>query len=149
MVREKTILSEVKQYYGRVKNYVNGEWVDSQSTEVLNVTNPATGEAIAEVPLSTRDEVRQAVESAHHAFREWRETPPPNRTQYLFALKNLMEEHKEDLARIVTQENGKCIGEARGEVRRAIENVEVATGVSSLMMGYNLEDIARKIDEDC
>ena len=93
--------------------------------------------------------MRQAAEAAQRAFMEWRETPPPARAQYLFSLKSLLEEHKEEVARIVTQENGKCIAEARGEVRRAIENIEVATGVPSLMMGYNLEDIARNIDEDC
>ena len=149
MVQSQTILPEVKPYYGRVKNYINGEWVDSLSTDVLDVTNPATGGVIAEVPLSTRAEVRQAVETAQQAFKSWREVPPPARAQYLFAFRNLLEKNQEELARIITQENGKIIEEARGEVRRAIDNVEVATGVSSLMMGYNLEDIARNIDEDC
>ena len=149
MVQEQTLLSPVKEYYGRVKNFVNGEWVDSTSTDVLDVTDPASGTVIAECPLSTKQEVQQAVEAAHSAFQEWREVPPPNRIQCLFAFKNLLEENREDMARIVTQENGKCIAEARGEVTRAIQNVEVATGIPSLMMGYNLESIASSIDEDC
>ncbi len=149
MARAQSTLLEVKSHYGRVNNYLNGEWVDSFSKESLEVTNPATEEAIAEVPLSTDEEVHRAVDAAQEAFKEWREVPPPNRVQYLFTLKSLMEENREELARIVTQENGKIIAEARGEVRRAIENVDVATGISSLMMGYNLEDIARNIDEDC
>ena len=149
MTQAQTVLLEVKQYHGRVKNYINGQWVDSTTKEWLDVTNPATGGVIAEVPLSTEEEVRQAVQAAHEAFKSGRDVPPPDRTQYLFAFKHLLEEHKEELARIVTQENGKSIVDARGEVQRAIQNVEVATGAGSLMMGYNLEDIARGIDEDC
>jgi malonate-semialdehyde dehydrogenase (acetylating)/methylmalonate-semialdehyde dehydrogenase len=149
MTQAQTVLLEVKQYHGRVKNYINGQWIDSTTKEWLDVTNPATGSVIAEVPLSTEEEVRQAVQAAHEAFKSWRDVPPPDRTQYLFAFKHLLEEHREELARIVTQENGKSIVDARGEVQRAIQNVEVATGAGSLMMGYNLEDIARGIDEDC
>jgi malonate-semialdehyde dehydrogenase (acetylating)/methylmalonate-semialdehyde dehydrogenase len=104
---------------------------------------------IARMPLSTAEEVNQAVASAHAAFQEWRETPPLVRARTMFRLKALMEEHFEDLARVITTEHGKILDEARGEVRRAIENVEVAAGVPSLMMGYNAEDIAAGIDEDC
>ena len=111
--------------------------------------NPATGELVARVPLSTEDEVNQAVAAAKAAFQEWRETPPMVRARYMFRLKALMEERFEDLARTIVQEHGKILDEARGEVRRAIENVEAAAGIPSLMMGYNAEDIAVGIDEEC
>ncbi|MCX6096677.1 MAG: CoA-acylating methylmalonate-semialdehyde dehydrogenase [Candidatus Bipolaricaulota bacterium] len=132
-----------------LKNYIGGKWTASDAKRALDVRNPATGEAIARVPLSTAGEVRSAVAAAKAAFPAWRETPPLVRARYMFRLKALLEEHFEDLARTVTAEHGKIIDEARGEVRRAIENVEVAAGVPSLMMGYNAEDIAVGIDEDC
>jgi len=132
-----------------LKNYIDGEWLASQSPNSLEVRNPATDEVIAKVPLSTVDEVNQAVEAAKEAFLEWRETPPYTRARYMFALKNIMEDRFEELAQIIVKEHGKIIDEARGEVRRAIENVEVAGGVPSLMMGYNMEDAAQGIDEDC
>jgi len=135
--------------YGKLKNYIDGEWLASQSDEVLDVGNPATGEVIAQVPLSTVEEVNRAVSAAAEAFQEWRETPPLVRARYMFRLKALMEEHFEDLARAIVKEHGKILDESRGEVRRAIENVEVAASVPSLMMGYNAEDIAVGIDEEC
>lgn len=133
--------------YGKLKNYVNGEWAASPSKRVLDVDNPVTGDVIAQVPLSTTKEVNGAVEAAAEAFLEWRETPPLVRARYMFRLKGLMEDHFEDMARAIVKEHGKIIDEARGEVRRAIENVEVAASVPSLMMGYNAEDIAVGIDE--
>lgn len=132
-----------------LRNYINGEWVESLSDKSLEVRNPATAEVIARVPLSSAEEVEKAVQSAKNAFQEWRETPPYTRARYMFDLKNLMEERFEDLAQIIVLEHGKIIDEARGEVRRGIENVEVAAGVPSLMMGYNMEDVAQGIDETC
>ncbi len=132
-----------------LKNYIDGEWVESKSKRALNVHNPVNGSVVAKVPLSTAAEVNKAVEAAHAAFGEWRETPPFTRARYMFHLKNLMEDRFEDLARILVTEHGKIMDEARGEVRRGIENVEVAAGVPSLMTGYNLEDVAHGIDEDC
>ncbi|NIN65893.1 MAG: CoA-acylating methylmalonate-semialdehyde dehydrogenase [Anaerolineae bacterium] len=132
-----------------LKNYINGEWVDSKSTQLLDVVNPATTEVMAQVPLSTPEEVKTAIRAAADAYGEWRETPPVTRARYMFTLKDLMEEQFEELSRVIVEEEGKCIDEARGEVRRGIENVEVAAGIPSLMMGYNLEDIALGIDEEC
>ncbi len=132
-----------------IRNYINGQWVDSKSTQILDVVNPATTELIGRVPLSTPDEVGTAIRAAKDAFWEWRETPAVTRARYLFRLMNKMEEHFEELSRVIVEEEGKCIDEARGEVRRAIENVEVGAGIPSLMMGYNLEDIAVGIDEEC
>src|ERR1700680_2044651 len=131
----------------KVPNYVNGQWVDSKATEWLDVTNPATGEVIAQTPLSNAAEVGAAIEAAAAAFPEWRRTPPEDRIQPLFKLKMLLEEHIDDIARIITTENGKTFTEAKAELRRAIENVEVACGIPMMMQGYNLEDVARGIDE--
>ena len=111
------------------------------------VINPATGEVLEAVPLATEEETAQAVERAAAAFPAWRETPPPDRIQYLFRLKQLLEEHFEEIARLTTMENGKTLSESRAELRRGIENVEVACGIPTLMQGYNLEDVARGIDE--
>ena len=130
-----------------VRNYVNGQWQSSAGRETLPVTNPATGEQLAEVALSTGGEVDHTVQTAAAAFPAWRRTPPEDRIQYLFKLKQLLEEHLDDLARTITLENGKTLAEAKGELRRAIENVEVACGIPTLMQGYNLEDVASGIDE--
>ncbi len=129
-----------------LQNYINGQWLPSASAVVQDVVNPATGEVMARVPLSTRDEVDQAVQAAQEAFWGWRSTPPITRARYMFRLKNILERNFEQIAELVTKENGKTIDEARGEVRRAIENVDVACGIPSLMMGYNAEDIASGID---
>jgi malonate-semialdehyde dehydrogenase (acetylating)/methylmalonate-semialdehyde dehydrogenase len=131
----------------KLSNYINGQWVDSTASEWQEVTNPATGEVLARVPLTSPGEVALAVEAAAAAFPEWRRTPPEDRIQPLFRLKQLLENHLDELARIITQENGKTLGESRGELRRAIENVEVACGIPMMMQGYNLEDVARGIDE--
>src|SRR6202789_1003008 len=131
----------------RLTNYINGQWTDSQATEWRDGINPATGETLAQVPLADAAEVNQAVEAASAAFPEWRRTPPEDRIQPLFKLKMLLEDHLDDIARIITQENGKTFGEAKGEMRRAIENVEVACGIPMMMQGYNLEDVARGLDE--
>jgi malonate-semialdehyde dehydrogenase (acetylating)/methylmalonate-semialdehyde dehydrogenase len=128
-------------------NYINGSWTESKSQEWREVTNPATGETLAQVPLSTAPEVDAAVEGAAAAFREWRRTPAEDRIQPLFKLKMLLEDHLDELGRIITQENGKTFAESKGELRRAIENVEVACGIPTMMQGYNLEDVARGIDE--
>ena len=130
-----------------VLNYVNGEWRKSNATTTLDVLNPATAETIARTPLSSAAEVDAAVGAADSVENQWRRTPPGDRVQYLFALKQLLEDHIDELARTVVMENGKTFAEAKGEVRRAIENVEVACGIPMLMQGYNLEDISPGIDE--
>ncbi len=133
---------------GKLRNYIEGEWRESASQRELDVRSPATDGVIGRVPLSTAGEVEDAIRAAAGAFQDWRETPPVTRVQYLFELKQLMETSFEDLARTITQEEGKTLDEARGEMRRTIENVEVAAGIPSLMMGYNAEDVARGIDEE-
>lgn len=128
-------------------NYINGQWCVSKTTDFLEVINPATADILAQVPLSQASEVNQAVEAAAAAFVTWRRTPPTERVQYLFKLKNLLEEHFADLARTITEECGKTLAESQGEMRRAIENVEIACGIPMMMQGTNLEDVAKGIDE--
>ncbi|MGQ0722774.1 MAG: CoA-acylating methylmalonate-semialdehyde dehydrogenase [Candidatus Eiseniibacteriota bacterium] len=130
----------------RLQDYVGGRWVGSRAGEFRPVRNPATGETVAEVPMGGADDVDRAVQAAHAAFPKWRETPPVARARHLFALKQLLEENADELARIVTTENGKTLPEARGSVRRGIECVEVAAGAPSLLMGMAIEDVATGID---
>jgi malonate-semialdehyde dehydrogenase (acetylating) / methylmalonate-semialdehyde dehydrogenase len=130
-----------------VLNFIGGEWRQSTASECLDVINPATAEVIGKVPLSLSVEVDQAARVAAKAFDEWRRVPPTERVQYLFKLKGLLESNFEELARTVTIECGKTLEEARGEIRRSIENVEVACGIPIMMQGYNLEDVAIGIDE--
>ena len=128
-------------------NYIKGHWVASTSSELLTLHNPATNELIGHVPMSGAGDVDLAVKAAAEAFPTWRRTPPTERIQYLFKLKELLEQNFEDLSRTITIEHGKILGAAKGEMRRAIENVEVACGIPTMMQGQILEDIASGIDE--
>jgi malonate-semialdehyde dehydrogenase (acetylating)/methylmalonate-semialdehyde dehydrogenase len=132
---------------GAVLNYIGGQWRPSTANEHLDIFNPATMELLGKVPLSPASEVNEAAQAAAEMFPEWRSTPAPDRIQYLFKLKQLLEDNFEDLSRTITMECGKTVGESRGEIRRAIENVEVACGIPMLMQGDFSEDIARGIDE--
>ncbi len=130
-----------------VLNYIDHAWRASSASQHLDVVNPATGELLGRTPLSPGLEGAAAAEAAARALPEWRRTPPGERVQYLFKLKALLEDDLEELARLITMECGKTLDEARGEMRRAIENVEFACGMPILMQGYNSEDIARGFDE--
>ncbi|PSN19666.1 methylmalonate-semialdehyde dehydrogenase (CoA acylating) [filamentous cyanobacterium CCP5] len=130
-----------------LKNYINGQWCPSSASDSLPVDNPATAEVLARVPLSPAAEVDQAVTAAAAAFKDWRRVPPTERVQPLYKLKDLLTEHRDAIARLITRECGKTLKESRGEIQRAIENVEVACGIPTLMQGTYLEDIARGIDE--
>jgi malonate-semialdehyde dehydrogenase (acetylating)/methylmalonate-semialdehyde dehydrogenase len=132
---------------GQLLNYSHGQWQPSRAAEWLDVRNPATAETLVRVPLTPRAEVDATIQAAAAAFDAWRRVPATDRIQYLFKFKDLLETHFEEIARLTTDECGKTLGESQGELRRGIENVEVATGIPSLMMGYNAEDIARGIDE--
>jgi len=131
----------------RLENFVDGAWQASRAAEFLKVLNPASAEALAEVPLSPAQEVDAAATAAQKAFPEWRRRPAGERIQPLFKLKSLLETNLSELARGVTDECGKTYAESLAELQRAIENVEVACGIPSLMQGYNSEDIAPGIDE--
>ncbi len=127
-------------------NFIGGRWVPATTTACEDVPNPATGELLARVPLSTAADVDAAVQAAAAAFPAWAATPVVERARLLFRYKALLEEHFEELARLVTLENGKTLADARGEVRRGIEVVEFACGAPTLLMGETLPDVARGID---
>jgi malonate-semialdehyde dehydrogenase (acetylating) / methylmalonate-semialdehyde dehydrogenase len=130
-----------------LQNYIGGAWRRSSTTDFFEVTNPATSELLARTPLSTIADVDAAVQAAAAAFPAWRRTPAGERIQYLFKLKNLLEQHLDELSRMITTENGKTFAEAKAEFRRGIENVEVACGIPMMMQGYNLEDVTPGVDE--
>ncbi|MGL5722374.1 MAG: CoA-acylating methylmalonate-semialdehyde dehydrogenase [Brevinema sp.] len=129
-----------------VKNFVNGEWYVPK-VPLIDVTNPSTGEVIAQVPLSDKAEVEKAVKTAHEAFLQWRQTPPVERARLLYNLQQLFIKHFDEIVDLVVMELGKSAADSKGEVQRALENIEVAAGTPTLMQGYNSEDIARGIDE--
>jgi malonate-semialdehyde dehydrogenase (acetylating)/methylmalonate-semialdehyde dehydrogenase len=132
-----------------LRNYVGGQWVATQATDTQEVRNPATDEVLAHVPLSGAADVDAAVTAAAAAFPAWRATPPQERARYFFKLREVLDAQREELARLVVTEMGKTLDDARGEVQRAIDNVETACGIPTLMMGYGLEDgAARGIDEE-
>lgn len=130
-----------------VLNYINGEWRPSCTQEFLEVCDPATQEVLGQAPLSLPAETDEAIQAAQAALPGWRRIPPGERVQHLFRLKQLFEQRIDEIARMITRECGKTLDEARGEVRRAIENVEVAAGIPTLMQGVISEDIAPGIDE--
>jgi len=130
----------------QINNYIGGEWKASSSAKREDVPNPATGDTIASVPHSTRAEVQQAIQAAAEAFPEWKNTAVPKRVKILFKYQQLLVEHWDELAKLITIENGKSYTEAYGEVQRGIECVEFATGAPTLMMGSVLPDIATGLE---
>jgi malonate-semialdehyde dehydrogenase (acetylating)/methylmalonate-semialdehyde dehydrogenase len=130
-----------------LNNYIGGRWQAASATDTIPVENPATGQIITAAPRSGAGDVGQAVTAAREALKAWRRTPPGDRIQPLFRLKALLDTHFTEIGELITKECGKTRGEAEGELRRGIENVEVASGIPSLMLGTNLEDIATGIDE--
>lgn len=129
-----------------LKNYIGGQWIESKSKQVEDVPNPATGEIIARVPLSTKEDLDRAVATAKEAFQTWKKVAVPRRARILFRYQQLLIENWEELAKLVTLENGKSYKEAYGEVQRGIECVEFAAGAPTLMMGEQLPDIATGVE---
>ncbi|WP_017380630.1 CoA-acylating methylmalonate-semialdehyde dehydrogenase [Paenisporosarcina sp. TG-14] len=127
-------------------NYIDGQWVKSTTDKYLEVPNPATGEILAEVPISTQEDLEKAVVAAKKAFSTWKKVAVPQRSRILFKYQQLLIENREELAKLITIENGKNYNEALGEVQRGIECVEFASGAPTLMMGYQLPDIATNIE---
>lgn len=148
-----TLNSESKNTSGvkarTLENYINNSWVASKESGSFDVVNPATQEVLAKVPYGkkTGSDVESAVKAASEAFRSWSQQPVMRRVQPLYKLKTLLEEHAEELARIITTECGKTLAESRGELQRAIENVETACGTPMLIQSEFSENIAAGIDE--
>jgi malonate-semialdehyde dehydrogenase (acetylating) / methylmalonate-semialdehyde dehydrogenase len=130
----------------KLKNFINGEWVESKTAQYEDIINPATKEVIARVPISTKEELNHAAEVAAKAFESWKRVPVPKRARILFNFQQLLQKNKEELARLITIENGKNTTEALGEVGRGIENVEFAAGAPTLMMGDSLSTIASDVE---
>jgi len=128
-------------------NYINGTWESGTSSNTIRIVNPATQDIIGEIALSEESDTNRAVEAAAAAFPGWRRTPPQDRIQYMFRFRELLIANADEIARTTTLENGKTFAEARAELARGIENVEVSCGMPTLMQGYNLEDVAAGIDE--
>src|SRR5881392_2374402 len=123
-------------------NYVGGHWTRPSSAEALDVVNPATGQALARVPLSSAADLDAAVKAAREALPAWRAVATIARARKLFELRERLVARKEDLARSVTTEMGKTIVDARAEVARMIEMVEAATAIPTTMQGKILEDVS-------
>ncbi len=131
----------------RLKNYINGEWIDSKTEVFLDVENPGTGEIISQVPQGCKEDLDLAAAKAAEAFDEWRNFPAEKRIQYLFKMKTILENNADEIASICTMESGKTFAESKAEVVRAVENIEVACGIPTMMQGEFSEDISSGIDE--
>jgi malonate-semialdehyde dehydrogenase (acetylating)/methylmalonate-semialdehyde dehydrogenase len=131
-----------------LQNYVGGAWVQAKGATQLDVTNPATGELLAKVPLSSAADVDDAVAAARAAFPKWAATPAVQRARYLFKLREVLDQNREEIARICTSEHGKTLAESRNDFGRGIENVEHACGIPTLLMGQTLTDVASGIDSE-
>lgn len=143
-----TVLQEVEKNYGKLKLYINGEWVESQSSDVYDSVNPATGEVIATFPSATPEEVTNAIESAQAAFQVWKNVPVRDKAKYLFDLRGKFEEHFDKLCRVLVQDHGRTMGEAVGTLRRCIENIETACSALLLQTkGDYISELARTIDQ--
>ncbi len=129
-----------------LSNYIGGRWVASTSGDLLDVTNPATGDVLARVPLSSKEELDEAAAVARDAFTRWRKVPVIERTRWLFDLRQAFSERIDDIAATITREMGKTFPDAQAEVSRTIENIEAACGVPTMMQGKNLEGVATAID---
>ena len=129
-------------------NYIGGAWTPAAASEQLDVTNPASGEVLARVPLSTATDLDAAVQAARAALAPWRDVSVIARARKLFALREGLDNRREDLARSVTMEMGKTISDARAEVARMIEMVEAACAIPTTMQGRVLEDVSRGIDAE-
>jgi malonate-semialdehyde dehydrogenase (acetylating)/methylmalonate-semialdehyde dehydrogenase len=130
-----------------LKNYINGQWVSSKNDKTLTVNNPATTRLLAKVPAGCSEDIELAAQAAASSAKAWRDTPATRRIQYLFKMKQILEDHTDEIAEICTNECGKTFAESKGEMARAIENIEVACGIPTLLQSEFSEDIATGIDE--
>jgi len=129
----------------RIRNYIDGQWIDEPGIKTIPLFNPSDGKQIGEVPLSTEAASRKAIESCHTAYEEWRRQPIARRVKFLFDIRRAMEKRREDLAFSIAVDQAKHISEARGEVQRVIEIIETACGLPTLIQGETLENIGANI----
>jgi len=122
----------------RLKCLINGKWLDSEAEKYMDIYDPSLGEVIAQTPCCTKDEVQSAVSAAKDAFPAWSATPVMRRVQVLYKFRGLLEKHMDDLTMMVARENGKVWNEAKGDILKVKEAVELACGTPSLMMGEAL-----------
>jgi len=132
---------------GRVQNYIDGEWLSPSGEDGQESVNPATGESLAYVPFSSEGDVETAIQRGQAAFESWGSRPVEDRIQPLFQFKTLLEDHLDELTELLVMDHGKTYAEAEGELRRGIENVEVACGIPSMMQSGTLLNAAPSIDE--
>lgn len=130
----------------KMLNYINGKWTEAENRGYINVENPSTGEVLAEVPLSTANEVNRAIDAAYKAFTSWRDTPVSRRVRYLFKLNEILRDNEEIIARTLVAEMGKSLTDARAEMKRVYENVEVACGMPILQQGDKIIGTSFDID---
>lgn len=141
------VLPEIKKHYGRLRFFINGEWVESKSDKVFDDTNPASGEIIAQVPVALEEEVDRAIEAAFNAFKKWRNIPFRDRADYINRLRAAFDNNHEDLSRILSQDHGRAVSDSRGTIDRCIENIESASGAMySFYKGEYVEQLATGID---
>ena len=129
-----------------VQQLINGQFTKSSTNEWIDITDPATQEIIAKVPQTTDDEINQAVAAAKAAFQTWRKTPITTRARIFLKYQALIREHMDELAEILTAEQGKTIADARGDVFRGLEVVEHAAGIANLQIGDYVENVASGVD---
>jgi malonate-semialdehyde dehydrogenase (acetylating) / methylmalonate-semialdehyde dehydrogenase len=129
-----------------VKLLLDGEFVQAQTSNFMPVVNPATQETISRLPLCSAEDVAASVASAKAAFPKWAATPVPQRARVMFKLHSLINQHMDELAACVTQEQGKTLADARGDVFRGLEVVEFAAGIAPFLQGDTLENVSTGID---
>jgi len=130
-----------------LKNYIDGEWVESKSQTTLEIMNPASGQLLGRVPAGSGADVEFAARKAHKAYQSWKDVPAIQRVQYLFKMKQILEQHADEIAEICTNECGKTVSESKAEIVRAVENLEVACGIPKLLQSEFSEDITKGMDE--
>jgi malonate-semialdehyde dehydrogenase (acetylating)/methylmalonate-semialdehyde dehydrogenase len=141
------LVPEVAKHYGRLKNYINGEWVDAGTGEYFETTNPATGEVIAEAPIASRNDVEAAIGAAYGAFKKWKDVPFRDRAKKVFNLREKAAEKSEWMARILVQDHGCTIDEGRGTCARIVENIEAAgSSMFGPYRGEHVDQLATGID---
>ena len=130
----------------KVMHYINGKLVDNSSNRVGNVFDPALGVIVREVALAEESDANSAIKAASAAFPAWRDTSLTKRQQIMFNFREILNAKKEELAAIVTEEHGKTLPDALGEVTRGLEVVEFATGMANLLKGSYSESVSTSID---